>query len=162
MNTDKINEIIRNKDIAAMLDDSLFEDAFIQLLYQHFYEADFSRLNHTQRILVLCTKLEDYCQADSITEIFEDGMYGYISEMYQALLEIKAVFTAELFKEFMDITADLNISDGEIPDFDEAVSDKIYEIDSKISDYPDGLFIDLFKAYLTEKENAAELFENIK
>ena len=165
-----VKAIIKNQDTSAFsdLNDDDFDSALIELVYNHLYERKLDSLNYVQQVIYLCSKIEDYCQADSILEILEEPqVFHALPQIPQAFEEIGAEKTADLMREFAEIMSSLSdIESDEIPDLDMIVEnweieEKISEIDDKIADYPDGNMRALFRAYLESNENYGKTFDSL-
>ncbi len=155
MESKAISDIITSRDEAAFANLSEYEmsDCFIELMYNHFYSMEFEAMNHTQKTLFLCMVLEDHCQADGILSLTEEeNLFFLMPEMKGALTEISAVKTAQALQEFIDYMPQQTFENHIIPEWDwfmdEKNSEVIESIDSKISNYPDGLLRVLYREYV--------------
>lgn len=169
MEQSAIKSIIESKDVNALLslDEYDFGDFLTELNYTYFSEMPFEKLNHEQKVLFLCMKLEDACQADTITSLAEDGdMLLKLPEIRSAHEEIGAPETAGLIQNFIDLLPDNTFEASVIPDWDwffenEEREDKISEIDGDITDYPDGVMRNVFRRYCSDKSVAEKILSGL-
>lgn len=161
------SDIIKNKDVRSLVALGTRDAAnvCVSLVYSHFSKYD--SLNHEQKILLLCVRLEDACQADSILSLSEEEeLFLRLPDICKAHEEIGAPKTAALIKQFMDLLPEETFSSSKVPAWewffeDEARNQKINDIDGQICNYPDGFMRELYHRYLAKDGVAAKLFENI-
>lgn len=148
--------IIEQKDIEQLMNLSSeeMESVLIDLLYGYLYKMPIKSMNKNQLDLFLLMTLEDHCQADGLDSLSEDEeLFFRVNETYSALLRIHAPKTAEALKKFIDMLPDETFTNRVIPDWkewfmNEVIRERIQEVDSIISSYPDGLMRDLYAAYI--------------
>lgn len=163
-----VEQIIKNKDIKLLLDseDMVIELFLIDLVYNYYIYREYDMLNHEQKVIMLCSRLEDCCQADGLLSVTEDEELVFrMHEMYESLLEIGAVKTADFLKRFIELLPEDMFETKTVPEwkwfFEDERKKKIDEIDSGISHYPDGAMFNLYKKYI-EKDNVVyKIFENL-
>lgn len=166
---DKFSEIIQKQNFSEILNFEIdeFEDFIMKLMYNYFSKMKYQDLNQQQKIIYLCMKLEDACQADSILSLYENDMMLLLPEMYDSFIDIGANKTAKLIKDFIDILPQDTFTLSKLPEWDyffekEETKNKIGDIDKQISDYPDGLLINLYYKFVHIENNAQQLIENLK
>lgn len=155
-----VTEIIEQNDYLRLmeLNEDEMEDVLIDLLYNHLYKKPIESMNENQLDLFLLMTLEDHCQADGLDSLSEEEELFFRMEFtYNALLRINAPQTAAALKAFIDMLPEGAMANRVIPDWkdwfmNDANRNKIREIDSNISSYPDGLMRTLYAAYI--KNNA--------
>lgn len=160
-----IDNIIETKDVEQLksLNEVEIMDMLIKLNYDYYHKMSFESLNHEQKVLFLCMCLEDACQADTILSLYEDDMMLKMPEIYEALIEIGAPNIASLVKEFINLLPSNTFEDMILPDRswfykDMEIEDKVGNIDSKISNYPDGSLQTIYCKYVTREKVAEKLF----
>lgn len=167
MDSELIRKIIRDQDTETFcsLNEDDMDSCFIELLYKHFYKMGFQKLNDIQKTLFLCMVLEDHCQADGVLSLTEENeIFFLLPEIHQALLDIQAPKTAAMLQKFIDFMPTGTFKNGIIPEWDWFMDDAnapvFKDIDSVISDYPDGLMRGLYRDFiLSDKERAISLLE---
>ena len=155
--------IISNRDtqqLLALSDEEKLD--FILHLYDYLCGLQLSEMNHAQRTLYLAMRLEDTCQADALPSLSEEEeLFLALPEMKSALEELGALKTAELLGAFISL-----LPVGSVPEwkwfFDSERKEVIKGLDSKISDYPDGVMSGLYAAYISKPEIAEEILMGIK
>lgn len=148
--------IIEQKDNKHLMELSSeeMESVLITLLYDYLYKMPIESMNKNQLDLFLLMTLEDHCQADGLDSLSEDEeLFFRMNDTYSALLRIHAPKTAKALKVFIDMLPDGTFANRVIPDWqewfmNEEISERIQEVDSIISSYPDGLMRDLYAAYI--------------
>lgn len=162
---EKTKKIIETKNIEQLksLNEDEIMDVLIKLNYDYYCKIPFEALNHEQKVLFLCMSLEGACQADTILSLHEEGIMLQMPEIYEALIEIGAPITASLVKEFINLLPPNTFEDMILPDWnwfykDMEIEDKIRNIDSKISNYPDGSMQTIYYKYVTRENVAEKLF----
>lgn len=159
MNNKLYEKIISERDVNTLLelDNDKKENFLIYLMYNRLCNIPFEEMNHSQRTLYLAMKLEDACQADSLTSLAEEkDVFLALSEMKSAFEELGAVKTADLLGELI-----LIVPENTVPEwswFDEN-ADLIERLDGDISDYPDGLMKNFYLKYISEKDIAEEVLK---
>lgn len=161
-----IENILKTKNYEQMksLDASDLMDCLINLNYDYFNTMPFETLNHEQKVVFLCMTLEDVCQADTILSLEEDGLMLQMPQIHDALLEIGAFNTALFVKEFIDLLPENTFKELKLPEwswFFEEVErkQKIENIDSEISNYPDGSMKIIYQKYIAKENVAKKLLE---
>ena len=161
----KHENIIEAKNVEQLksLNEVEIMDVLIELNYDYYHKIPLENLNHEQKILFLCMSLEDACQADTILSLYEDGLMLRMPELYDALIEIGAPITASLVRDFIDLLPENTFKDLKLPDWnyfykDMEIEDKVGNIDSKISNYPDGSMQTIYCKYVTREKVAEKLF----
>lgn len=169
MDNEKIVEqIIKNKDTELLLDseESVIKLFLIDLVYNYYIYMDYDTLNHEQRVIMLCSRLEDCCQADGLLSVTEDEELVFrMKEIYDSLLEIGAVKTADFLKRFIELLPKDMFETKIIPEwkwfFEDEREKRITEIDRGISNYPDGAMFDLYKKYIEKDDVIYKILENL-
>ena len=161
-----IENIIETKNYEQMksLDASDLMDCLINLNYDYFNKMPFETLNHEQKVVFLCMTLEDVCQADTILSLEEDGLMLQMPQIHDALLEIGAFNTALFVKEFIDLLPENTFKELKLPEWSWFFEDverkqKIENIDSEISNYPDGSMKIIYQKYIAKENVAKKILE---
>lgn len=163
MDEKDFQDIISKHDTKRLLSlgDSEKENFLLVLIYDHLSEKPLAELNEVQKTLFLASRLEDICQADSLSSLSED------EEIFLALPEIKtayetlgAVRTAELLGEFIRL-----VPEGFVPEWKwfsaPERKDIIKRIDGEICDYPDGVMSNYYIEYMSMPQNAEMLLDGL-
>ena len=154
MNNKLYEKIISERDVNTLLDlgDNDKENFLIYFMYNRLCNIPLAEMNHSQRTLYLAMKLEDACQADSLTSLVEEkDVFLALPEMKSALEELGAVKTADLLGKLI-----LIVHENTVPEwswFDEN-ADVIELLDGDIADYPDGLMKNFYLKYISEYDVA--------
>lgn len=167
MEKNDVKKIIEEKDAATFstLNSADMESCFIELLYSHFYNMEFEKLNNTQKTIFLCMTLEDHCQADGILSFTEEPeLFFLLPQTKSALLDIQATNTAKALQRFLDFLPKETFEKHIIPEWSWFMDSKnetvIDDIDSEISNYPDGLLRELYRTFvLTNTDAVKELLQ---
>jgi hypothetical protein len=161
-----IENILETKNYEQMksLDASDLMDCLINLNYDYFNKMPFETLNHEQKVVFLCMTLEDVCQADTILSLEEDGLMLQMPQIHDALLEIGAFNTALFVKEFIDLLPENTFKELKLPEWSWFFEDverkqKIENIDSEISNYPDGSMKIIYQKYIAKENVAKKILE---
>lgn len=162
-----LRDIIKAKDTKRLLalEARNVVNVCAELVYSYFLE--YERLNHQQKVLYLCVKLEDACQADTILSLSEDeALFLHMPDICKAYEEIGAPKTAVLINQFIELLPAGTFTNSTIPEWkwffeDQARSQTINEIDGQICNYPDGVMKNIYHSYVSQKGIAEKLLENI-
>ena len=161
-------DMIDNKKYLDLLeyDKSQFLDMLIELNYSFLSKINRKELNATQKVLVYCMLLEDAVQADSIVNLLEEGIaYDELKNISDAYKMIGAKKTSDLVNKLKELLHNYKDDiDSENIAFleDEELYKKVMNIDSAISDYPDGDMSDIYYKYFCKEEKINELFSNLR
>lgn len=163
-----LNKMINNKNYLDLLkyEKSQFLDMLIELNYSFLSKINRKELNNAQKTLVYCILLEDAVQADSIVNLLEEGIvYDELKNISEAYKTVGAKKTSdlvnkleELLRRYKDDMDSENIAFLE----DEELYKKVMNIDSAVSDYPDGDMSDIYYKYFFNEEKISELFKDLK
>lgn len=163
MESQDVKRIVETGDAAAFrtLNEEDMESCLIELLYRHFYWMDFQQMNSVQKTIFLCMVLEDHCQADGLLSLTDDeNLFFLLPQMKSALLAIEAPATAAALQEFIDFLPEGTFANRCMPEWEwfiEPENSPVFEeIDSRISEYPDGLMRGLYRKFLLSAESAAD------
>lgn len=156
-------QIILNKDINQLLalDESDKQDFLLCLMYDFLCNMELNQMNHAQQTLFLAMRLEDTCQADSLPSLSEEEeVFLALPKMQAALEELGAPKTAALIGELIAI-----VPEGTVPEWEWFFSGEqekvIDRLDGEITDYPDGVMAELYIAYISKPEVAAEVLSGL-
>ena len=163
-----ITDMVNNKNYLDLLkyEKSQFLDILMELNYSFLSKFYRNELNNTQKTLVYCMLLEDAVQADSIVNLFEEGIaYDELKNISEAYKVVGAKKTSDLInnlKELLRNNKDDIDSDNIAFLSDEKLYKKVMNIDSAICDYPDGAMSDIYYNYFCNEEKLNELFKNLE
>jgi hypothetical protein len=160
--------IIESKDANALCKLSLddFTELSIALTYDYYYEMPFESLNSHQKTLFLCMAVEDSCQADGILSLLEqENVFFALPEAVDEFLKISSPITAKELDKFLDLMPKGTFEDRVMPEYEwfseNAEREEAAEnIESAISDYPDGLTRELlWKYFVSDITRAKSLLD---
>lgn len=143
---EQLQKIIDDMDYESMFqleNNRDFGFVLSQILNKYHECNDLNTIPRSHKMLFLCKVVEDCCQAEYIGTFYEWGFSKYKDDTYTALLEINAPISAKALKKACNI---LDKEALKLPLSDED-NNKLVDLDSTISNYPDGHFSELYRIY---------------
>jgi len=142
-----MDEVIKSGDLSKLFSLSDTVDFSIALMEMLSAKCDYDPelLNPTQRILFLCIQIENSGQADTILNFLQEDYPAYSQEVVEALKAIGATKSAYYIQEAIGLLP----TNGE-SFFDhatEATQQRMMQLDSQFSDYPDGPMPELYRSF---------------
>jgi len=148
-----LDRIVKNQDVEALF--SLNDNAdFSICLYEILNNrCDYNpkKLNPKEKTLLLCMYIENAGQADHILSFLQENYPEYSIDVINALKEIGAIKSSNIIQQAVNLLP----NDGTwFFDYaDENSQDLMDQLDSKFSDYPDGILRNLYRQYAEKYRN---------
>lgn len=155
------------EEVLALNADDLRE-LLNELMYEHWIDMPFDKLNKVQRLLFLCLSLEDTCQADGILSLTDsEDVFFALPELCVHLQTLGAKETARALQKFVGLLPKNTFRDHIMPDWEWFWKSKlrawrIKKCDTCISGYPDGVMKVLYHRYIANTQGAAELLMDMR
>ncbi len=155
--------IILKEDIEKLLtlSDNEKKELLFVLLWEYLPWKSLEEMNEVQKTLYLASKLEDICQIDMLSSLSaEKEFFLALPEIKKAYENLGAFKSAALLDEFISLIPAKTVPEWEWF-FEGERGDIIERIDGELCDYPDGLMINFYIAYLSKPQNAKQLFTGL-
>ncbi|MFI3227671.1 MAG: hypothetical protein R3Y09_09695 [Clostridia bacterium] len=147
---ERLEQIIKEEDYSALFElkeDRDFGYVLSMILHKYHDCKDLNSLPQSHKMLFLCKVVEDCCQADCIYTFVESGFSKYSDDTYTALKEINAPLSAEAFKQACSILNEKVDVENDIDNLTDEDWEQLSTYDRVISNYSDGHFSKLYRAY---------------
>lgn len=150
-----------SEEVLALNADDLRE-LLNELMYEHWIDMPFDKLNEVQRLLFLCLSLEDACQADGLLSLTDSkDVFFALPELCVHLQTLGAPKTARTLQKFIKLFPKDTFSKRILPEWawffeSRARKKRIKRYDTRISIYPDGAMKTIYHRYVAQTPSAAK------